>query len=161
MESTAAIDTFLMAIILSSSGVANFLRITALNWIFLIRCRLILLEAYLFELENQALQEAYLLANSLFMQSGTIFTLVCFTICYRHILQLHVFYFFKLWLLLQLIQLLIVLFEQVEQLLIVVFRKLYVLISICKSVFQLNQKKSEQIVNDKTITENLLQYSNI
>ena len=66
MESAAAIDAFLMAIILSSAAVANFLRITALNRIFLFCCGLVLLETNLFELENHSLQEAYLLADGLF-----------------------------------------------------------------------------------------------
>ena len=147
MESAAAIDAFLVAIVLSSAAGANFLRITTLNWIFLICCGLVLLEAYLFELENQALQEADLLADGLFGQRGIIFTLGSFlAICSRwyllHLLQLHVFDFFELRLLLQLIQLLVVLLEQVEQLLVVVFCKLYVLISICKSIFELNEKQS-------------------
>ena len=146
MEPAAAIDAFLVAIVLSSAAGANFLRITTLNRIFLVCCRLVLLEAYLFELENQALQEAYLLADGLFGQRGIIFTLRSFlAICCRyllHLLQLHVFDFFQLRLFLQLIQLLVVLLEQVEQLLVVVFCKLYVLISICKSIFQLNEKQS-------------------
>ena len=70
MEPAAAIDVsrMLKAVVieipLSATAIANFLRIATLNRIFRISS-IVLLEAYLFKLKYQALQETYLLADSL------------------------------------------------------------------------------------------------